>query len=758
MDASLKRSGQSLLPIIGMFLLLTASLAIMAEATQSSGHFHRWQWWVAGINGALGLILLFMFGNGLRQLIRKRKHKESGSRLSLRMTALVSGFTLLPISMVFGFSVWLIYSGIDSWFDVGVDNALNKAMELSRSSVDLQMRQLRVQVERMMREPLNADDYEETAVRINDLVTNSGALEAILLDSDNTILASQGAEASILPDLPDESDRADGEDLGQVDVDVELVDVELVEVPDILPDLPSEAQLQLLQESGVYMRQDEHSEHGAVIRILLQVPAEDRDLPLVLQTLFPISEHLLSLAGSVEAAAAIYQRLLELRVPLKYNLTFVLSLALLLGLLFVFWAALYTAQIILAPIPELARGIDAVAEGNYTDRLPVGPDDELAQLSHSFNDMISRLAQARYIAETQRSTIEDQRAYLHTVLNHQSSGVISVDHTGRLKTANRAAETILDLNLDSYQGQSIDALREAHPKFEPLWNLITRQLHEQTELEQQLQLRYGQQFLHCQGALLPKDAGCVVVFADSTDLLQAQRLATWGEVARRLAHEIKNPLTPIRLSAERVQRRLQPELDDEDADMLQRATQTIVRQVDSIKAMIDDFSAYASSRSVLELTQLNDLVAEVRELYLGHSEACSMEVALHESGVWVKADPVRIRQLLHNLIKNALEAQSAQEQGSVVVRTTVENDMAVLHVEDSGPGFSDEIIGRVFEPYITTKPHGNGLGLAVVERIVEDHHGNIRVYNNPQGGGCVEVQIPLSADPADPPSAAQAAE
>ena len=755
MVSPLKGIPQTLLPIIGMFLLLTASLAIMAEATQSSGHFHRWQWWVAGMNGVLGLALLIMFGNGLRQLIRKRQRQESGSRLSLRMTALVSGFTLLPISMVFGFSVWLIYNGIDSWFDVGVDNALNKAMELSRSSVDLQMRQLRGQVERMMREPLNADDSEETAVRIHELATNSGAIEAILLDSNNTILASQGAGVGILANLPVESraDGPDGEELGQVDVDLELV-----EVPNIMPDLPSEAQLQLLQESGTYMMQDDHAEHGTVIRILLQVPAEDRDLPLVLQTLYPISEHLLSLTGSVEEAADIYQRLLELRMPLKYNLTFVLSLALLLGLLFMFWAALYTAQIILAPIPELARGIDAVAEGNYTERLPVGPDDELAQLSHSFNDMIGRLAQARYIAETRRSTIEDQRAYLRTVLDHQSSGVISIDGSGRLKTANRAAEAILGADLEPYQGQPIGNLRAAHPKFEPLWNLITRQLHERTELEQQLQLRYGQQFLHCQGAPLPKNAGCVVVFADTTDFLQAQRLATWGEVARRLAHEIKNPLTPIRLSAERVQRRLQPELDDNDADMLQRATQTIVRQVDSIKTMIDDFSAYASSRSVLEPTLFNDLVEEVWNLYLGHSDTCSINVELHDSVIWIEADPVRIRQLLHNLIKNALEAQSGQAQGSVQLRTTLEGEMAVLRVKDTGPGFGDEIIGRVFEPYITTKPHGNGLGLAVVQRIVEDHHGNVRVYNNPQGGGCVEVQIPLSAGPADDTSVTQAEE
>lgn len=747
-------------PVIGMFLLLAGSLAIMAEATQSSGHFHRWQWWVASFNGVLALALLALIGLSLSRLIRRLRHREAGSRLSLRMTAMFASFTLIPTAMVFIFSVWLISSGIDSWFDVGVDDTLNKALELSRTSVDMQMRERRSQVERLLQEPIDVSDPEAMVVRMHDLVVQTGAVEATLLDSSNKIIASQG------------------------------------EVPDILPDLPGEAQLQLLQESeesGFYMAQEEHPEHGTIVRILMQVPALSRELPLTdqelplalnqelpltlnqelplllsqelpltlnreiplttrelsltLQILYPVSEYMLGLTDSVEKASVTYQSLLEQRTPLKYNLTFVMALAVLLGLLFAMWAALFSAQRILSPISELARGIEAVAVGEYSQRLPTGRDDELGQLVHSYNDMIERLANARYVAETRRLTIEQQHTYLHTVLEHLSSGVISVDDRNEVITANPAASSILDLDIERYIRQPISVLREEHPQLEPLWNLMDHQQYSVADLRRQLQINNELKVLHCHGAQLPKGAGYVVVFEDITDLQQAQRQAAWGEVARRLAHEIKNPLTPIRLSAERMQHRIQSNLAEEDSEILQRATQTIVRQVESMKSMIDEFSEYSADRFTPELLDLNALSTEVLDLYMEDRSKISIRTELSETPAWMQGDPDRIRQLLHNLIKNALEAQEEQAEGAIILSTEMQGATVVLKVQDTGPGFAPEIITRAFEPYVTTKPTGNGLGLAVVYRITEDHQGRIRVYNDPTGGGCVEVEFNASPQP-----------
>lgn len=731
-------------PVIGMFLLLAGSLAIMAEATQSSGHFHRWQWWVASFNGVLALALLALIGLSLSRLIRRLRSREAGSRLSLRMTGMFASFTLIPTAMVFLFSVWLISSGIDSWFDVGVDDTLNKALELSRTSVDMQMRERRSQVERLLQDPIDVGDPEAMVVRMHDLVVQTGALEATLLDSSNKIIASQG------------------------------------EVPDILPDLPGEAQLQLLQESeesGFYMAQEEHPEHGTIVRILMQVPALRRELPftdqelplalnqelpltldremllttqelsLTLQILYPVSEYMLGLTGSVEKASVTYQSLLEQRTPLKYNLTFVMALAVLLGLLFAMWAALFSAQRILSPISELARGIEAVAVGEYSQRLPAGRRDELGQLVHSYNDMIERLANARYVAETRRLTIEQQHTYLHTVLEHLSSGVISVDDRNEVITANRAAGSILDLDIERYLRQPLSRLREEHPQLEPLWNLMDHQQYSVADLRRQLQINNELKALHCHGAQLPNGAGYVVVFEDITDLQQAQRQAAWGEVARRLAHEIKNPLTPIRLSAERMQHRIQSSLAEEDSEILKRATQTIVRQVESMKSMIDEFSEYSTDRFTPELLDLNALSMEVIDLYEEDQPKIAIRTELSEAPSWIQGDPDRIRQLLHNLIKNALEAQEEQAEGAIILSTGIQENTVTLKVRDTGPGFAPEIIARAFEPYVTTKPTGNGLGLAVVYRITEDHQGRIRVYNDPTGGGCVEVEFDASPQP-----------
>ena len=742
-------------PVIGMFLLLAGSLVIMADATQSSGHFHRWQWWVASFNGMLALALLALIGLSLTRLIRRLRRRETGSRLSLRMTVMFASFTLIPTVMVFSFSVWLIASGIDSWFDVGVDDTLNKAMELSRTSVDMQMRERRAQVERLLQEPADAGDPEAMVVRMHDLVVQTDALEATLLDSSNKIIASQG------------------------------------EVPDILPDLPGEAQLQLLQESGIYMAQEEHPEHGTIVRILMQVPSlnqeisladqelplnlsqelsltnqdlsltlqelpltlsqelplTNQDLSLTLQILYPVSEYMLGLTDSVEKASATYQLLLELRDPLKYSLTLVMSLAVLLGLLFAMWAALYSAQRILSPISELSRGIEAVAAGEYSQRLPAGRRDELGQMVHSYNGMLERLSNARYVAETRRLMIEQQHTYLHTVLEHLSSGVISVNDRNEVITANRAASSILNLDIEHYIKQPLSALRQEHPQLEPLWDLMDRQQYSVTDLRRQLQINNELKVLHCHGARLPKDAGYVVVFEDITDLQQAQRQAAWGEVARRLAHEIKNPLTPIRLSAERMQHRIQSHLTTEESEILQRATRTIVRQVESMKTMIDEFSEYSAARFTPELLDLNSLSMEVIDLYVENSTKISIRAELSKAPAWIQGDPDRIRQLLHNLTKNALEAQEEQVKGTIVLSTEIREGTVTLKVRDTGPGFAPEIIARAFEPYVTTKPNGNGLGLAVVYRITEDHQGRIRVYNDPTGGGCVEIEFDASSQP-----------
>ena len=244
----------------------------------------------------------------------------------------------------------------------------------------------------------------------------------------------------------------------------------------------------------------------------------------------------------------------------------------------------------------------------------------------------------------------------------------------------------------------------------------------------------------------------MVVFEDITDLQQAQRQAAWGEVARRLAHEIKNPLTPIRLSAERLRRKLEPELSGDAAELLRRAARTIVEQVESMRLMLNEFGQYAAAGFRPEPVELDAAVREVLDLYLETGAAVAIRPRLNAAGARIDADPGRLRQLLHNLLKNALEAQAERIAGFVELRSERRGGQVALTVRDGGPGFAADVIGRAFEPYVTTKPGGSGLGLAVVHKIVQDHGGGLRVYNDPDAGGCVEILFPVrGSDPAASP-------
>ena len=256
--------------------------------------------------------------------------------------------------------------------------------------------------------------------------------------------------------------------------------------------------------------------------------------------------------------------------------------------------------------------------------------------------------------------------------------------------------------------------------------------------------RNGNQILLMRGTRLPEggEAGYVVVFDDISHLLQAERQAAWGEVARRLAHEIKNPLTPIQLSAERLQHKLSEKLDEEDAQLLSRATQTIVSQVSAMKNMVSDFANYARGPALkLSHLDLHKLISEVLGLY--ETNAISIVLKLNASRSVVNGDATRLRQVIHNLLQNAQDALHGVEQPQITLHTETQNEEILLWVEDNGAGFPASVLMRAFEPYMTTKAKGTGLGLAIVKKIVEEHGGHISIENNTSGGGRVSIILPL---------------
>ena len=374
--------------------------------------------------------------------------------------------------------------------------------------------------------------------------------------------------------------------------------------------------------------------------------------------------------------------------------------------------------------------------------------------------MTHRIALARNEASNSQRQAEAQHAYLETVLTNLSSGVMTLDTDHCLHTSNPSASQILGIDLSLYHGQPLEQLISDRPVLQALVEPVYEHLEQgETNWQEEITLfsRGGRQVLMCRGTLLPDSSetpgGTLIVFDDITTLIQAQRNAAWGEVARRLAHEIKNPLTPIQLSAERLRHKYLNKMDPDDAGVLDRATHTIVQQVETLKEMVKAFSEYARMPTLQrEDVDLNAIIREVLELYQGGDNAVRFSLQLDKSTPHIEADIGRMRQLLHNLIKNALEAMDYQI-GELLISTRCVEEHACRYVElkfqDTGPGFPEELIGQLFEPYVTNKTKGSGLGLAIVKKIVEEHGGMLEAENVEGAGACVVIRLPVGSRNAD---------
>jgi len=403
------------------------------------------------------------------------------------------------------------------------------------------------------------------------------------------------------------------------------------------------------------------------------------------------------------------------------------------------------------------QGTRAVARGDFATRVPTPARDEIGFLVHSFNDMTQRLAKASDDARSSQEQMERERRKLEVILARLSTGVVSLEPDLRIRTANQAAGAILGVDLETKVGESVIALAESRPLLKQFLGVAQEHLQRgDHEWREQIVLRDygGRRVLMCACTELPGDidspSGYAIVFDDITALLQAQRDAAWGEVARRLAHEIKNPLTPIQLSAERLRRKyLRPDAGEDD--LLDRATHTIIQQVEAMKQMVNAFSEYARTPSMeVSLVDVNALINEVGELYSHNEKPITIKLALNEELPLIEADAGRLRQVLHNLLRNAIEAMEHQEDARVEISTrrvqNADSDLVEIKVSDNGPGFLGDIVHQAFDPYVTSKPKGTGLGLAIVKKLVEEHGGQISARNREQGGAEISILIPISVD------------
>jgi nitrogen fixation/metabolism regulation signal transduction histidine kinase len=665
------------------------------------------------LNGVLVGALILIVAWQLLQLRRKLKRGVFGSRLAARLVLLFALVAVLPGALVYAVSVQFIGRSIESWFDVRVDRALEGGLNVGRAALDSQLKDATDRAGRIA--ATLADATPPYGVALSRAAEQAGVYEAALYGPTGGVLGIAGVGASTATPEP--------------------------------PPAQAMRRARLQQETAEVVQRED----ALWLRVVVPVNSGDRLQPLkVLQVVEPVPRSLAQEIEKVQSGWRDYQEIAFSKGALKRLYALTLTLTLLLALGSALGLAVVLSERFAAPLGLLAEGTRAVAEGDFTRRQPVVSSDELGILTGSFNAMTAQLAEARAKNEESRQAIETTRAYLESILGSLSAGVLAFDDQYRLRTANPSAAVILQQPLADLTGIALGDWGRGLPALAPFAELVADGFRTSRDgaWQKEASLSVGNlaRTVLIRGTRIPGAPvpGYVVVFDDVSELVQAQRDAAWAEVARRLAHEIKNPLTPIQLSAERLAVKLEGHLDAADAETLKRGTTTIVNQVQAMKQMVDDFAIYARTPrpGQLQPVDLCALLLDVLALYDNLRPHTSL--ALPDAPVVIQGEPTRLRQVFHNLLQNAIDAQAGIATPRYAIGLAREGSDARLVFEDGGEGFPPDVIARAFEPYVTTKSKGTGLGLAIVKKIVDEHGGRV-ILDNGERGARVTLVFPLAS-------------
>ena len=695
--------------LIFLVALAAALVYSLTLATNSGSPLSEYFWWLIAAGGLIVTILLAMLLRYGWLLLRHNRHNMLGSRLTRRLALMFTLIAVLPGLFLFGVSAQFISYSINSWFGNDTAQALESSLTLSKSALDNTLDNTIEQAAALQVEIISRTSMGGTAA------------EALRLSGETARFSQVGLY-----------NPADGT-------------TELISNPAALPPPPAEKEVE-----------EELQRHGSSRSVTsingklyaqgwLALPAaQEKGKALFFRR--PIPDNVARDAELIENARSKYAELTYAKQGLQTFFLITLLAAALLSIMLALVIALYFARRFIEPILSLAEGAKAVAQGDFSQPRPVYRNDELGQLTRLFNHMTEQLAIAREAEELNRIRQEAARHYLETVLESLTAGVITLDETGRLKTLNRSAENILGLPLSELSGSNWHDWPQSVPQYLLLTELFQTILAtEHTGKPVQTAYTGGDEarILLAKATPLPADngGGTVLVFDDITLLVRAQKEAAWGEVAKRLAHEIRNPLTPIQLSAERLAWKLQDKLGEQDAQILARSTDTIIKQVAAMKEMVEAFRNYARAPSLkLEKQDLNKIIEEVLLLY--EAGACTFDAVFSNIPAVMYADTTAMRQVLHNIFKNAAEAAEKAAQPQVHIHTANADGQITLTVANNGKSFGKDMLANAFEPYVTDKPTGTGLGLPVVKKIVEEHGGRIALSNPAEGGACVKITLP----------------
>jgi len=722
-------------PVIAVCTLLLAALCFVIVKSLSDEASGRLQFWITSL-GSLGIaILVFFLITNCYSLFRQFRRNEIGSRLTSKLVIIFLFLTVIPFSLIYYFAIQFLNKGVDSWFDVRIEQTVKDSLLLSKTALEGIKEELTDEVEDIAKN-LGKNIGDGDLLRtLDDIRVLQAYTELSLYADDGRVVAfSRDDSANILPDAPDDEVFAE------------------------------------LRLNQTYTLLEPVSDNTLQFRIVAPVGVDDLGGSFfVLQAIKVLPLRYATLTESVESANSQYAQMVFARGPLKFSLIVTLSLISLASLLFSMLTAVYLSRRLVAPISNLAAGTRKIADGDYGSQLPVTTSDELGILTQSFNNMSSKVSDAQQAALASQTETEQQKGYLEAVLTNLSSGVFSFDEDKTLRICNSAAVDILGLDRTHMLDKPIEALINNKQHTQQFFELVSGGIESgQSNWQEELTLlgTHGRQMLIIRGTILnratdlftediPEQAGVsqksyVVVFDDVTNLIQAQRDAAWGEVARRLAHEIKNPLTPIQLSAERIKLKFSDQVDGEMRETLERSTRTIVQQVESMKEMVNAFSSYAQPvRAKLRSLNINQLIRDVVELHTSTLIDIEVTLKLDDKLPEIKANASALRQVLNNLVINASHALENSKNAKLEIRSQIAakitGEYIDLAVEDNGDGIPADIRDSLFDPYVSSKAKGSGLGLAIVKRIVEEHSGSVWTRDSRLGGAAMHIRLPINA-------------
>jgi nitrogen fixation/metabolism regulation signal transduction histidine kinase len=722
-----------------------ALIAILFRASSNNAVFEQHYaslFWL-GLALTIGLLILIVFQ--VYGLVKKIRGQVFGAKLGLRLMAVFALMAIIPGGLVYAISVQFLNRSVDSWFDVPVDRAFESALNLGRAALETSgNEQLRRARDAALKAADIGGDADELAKQLR---KQYGFDEVAVIDEAATVKGWVGGDASkltnrlrLMPDKPN-----------------------LGEIKDALSKGPQKF-IETLSERAIYFRM-----------VILVPAAPSLEGTRLLQIMQSAPRKLVNDAQSVESGVRDYQRLQLLRDGLKRVFALTLTLAMVLTLFSAISLSFLLSERLSAPLSALAESTRAIAKGDFTKLNPVKSRDEFGVLTQSFNTMTRQLSEASDVVARKQHELVAANAYLESILGNLTSGVITLNQDLQAKSINRIAADMLAIDPPLIKGKPFSEWGLLYSSLSTMVDEVVLELGALRDKpwEKQFVVSTGEnsvmggmqdslptmsqstvqmkalrkRTLLVRGTKLPQatDADYILVIDDITGLIQAQRDAAWGEVARRLAHEIKNPLTPIQLSAERLQMKLADKLPEAEREMLSRATQTIVTQVGALKGMVDDFSLYSrASRMKPATIDLNTLVSDVLVLYQSMSATLSIHCA--NDLPTITADPALLRQVIHNLMQNAEDALSQTDSGVITITTARDGDALLLRVADNGTGIRDDVLQRIFEPYVTTKAKGTGLGLPIVKKIVDEHRGSVSAENIDPHGAAITIRLPIQTN------------